>query len=531
MQRTLSILAVVYLLITSCANQVRPRGGEKDVTSPLLLESTPKDSALNVVLTSISLEFDEFVRVQPNELVITPTLKNPILVKQKGKHVTLEIQDTLLSNTTYTMQFGNAIKDITEGNPLENADLVFSTGNYLDSLTLTGSVTDLEQGALAPRTLIGLYDGNSPDSLVISQRPLYFTTSDQAGRFSFKNLKNNTYKVFAIQDGNNNLTWDNNEKLGMASGVSPIRSADKLRMEIYSQESQNQSVKNVKFDLPGRVTWTSSKQKMMNDVEILYPIEQMKQQYFAKEVNDLHQLWIEPEIDSISLIITSNNKSETFNLNSPKAQLENLSLENAGRRKKQSVQIVPNRSLIITMNHPIIDVDTDLFRLVENDSTNITSNSSIAHSRDSLIVDYPWKYGTSYSIEMLPGAVTDWFDQKNDTMNIVGRTKSEEEIGNVDLKLIGFNEKESLILLLKNESGNEVLRQPIDSEDVSMKNLVPGKYILTIFNDADGDNQWDSGNIFLSKLPEEIKHYSDKIEVRANWSLNVQFDVGGLTNK
>lgn len=188
-------------LLESCANIIPPLGGPKDTLPPRAININPKDSTLNFKGQRIVLNFDEYVQldqVQQN-LLVSPTPKINPTVESRLRTVTVRIKDTLEPNTTYVINFGNAIRDVNESNPLRNFRYVFSTGNYIDSLELAGKVLLAETGK-TDSTITVMLHRSMDDSAVVKEKPRYYTRLDSAGNFRFQNLAPGTYAIYAIKD-------------------------------------------------------------------------------------------------------------------------------------------------------------------------------------------------------------------------------------------------------------------------------------------------------------------------------------------
>ena len=201
------ILILIVLLIpqilvqTGCANIIPPQGGPKDTLPPVLLKATPPDSTRNFSGNKITFNFDEYVVVSNvNEnLIVSPLPKINPNVDYKLKTVTVKLKDTLEPNTTYSLNFGNAIRDNDEGNVLKNFVYVFSTGKYIDSLELRGKVILAENGK-TDSTLIVMLHKSGDDSAVIKERPRFIARLDNKGNFVFKNLPVGTFYLYALKD-------------------------------------------------------------------------------------------------------------------------------------------------------------------------------------------------------------------------------------------------------------------------------------------------------------------------------------------
>ena len=199
-----SLVVVVLVLMaaigsTGCANIVPPSGGPRDTLPPILIGSVPQDSTVNYTGNRIVLTFDEYVNIENalENVLISPTPKNNPVIDYKLRNITVRLRDTLEPNTTCSINFGNAIKDVNEGNIYKDFTYVFSTGPYLDDNTLTGRVILAETGK-ADSTLIAVLHRNLDDSAVAKERPRFIARLDGKGNFQFRNLPSGTYALYAI---------------------------------------------------------------------------------------------------------------------------------------------------------------------------------------------------------------------------------------------------------------------------------------------------------------------------------------------
>ncbi|MBK8951156.1 MAG: Ig-like domain-containing protein [Chitinophagaceae bacterium] len=189
------------VVLSGCANIVPPQGGPKDSLPPVLLKADPVDSSRNFSETKITFSFDEYIDVQDifNNLLVSPLPKTSPAVDYKLRTVTVKLKDTLEDNTTYTLNFGESIKDVNEGNIYKNFTYTFSTGSYLDSLELTGKVVLAENGK-TDTTLIVMLHTSADDSVVVKEKPRYVARLDGKGNFHFKNLPPKTFYIYALKD-------------------------------------------------------------------------------------------------------------------------------------------------------------------------------------------------------------------------------------------------------------------------------------------------------------------------------------------
>jgi hypothetical protein len=187
--------------LTGCANIIPPTGGLKDSLPPKMVQVSPAENALNVTGKKITFQFDEYVQIenQGDGVQISPTPASPPEVKAQLRTVTVRLRDSLEPNTTYTIDFGSAVKDVNEGNALKNYRYVFSTGPVIDSLELKGKVIVAETGR-ADSTLIVMLHRNHTDSAVSKEKPRYTAKLNAAGEFTFRNLPGGDFSIYALKD-------------------------------------------------------------------------------------------------------------------------------------------------------------------------------------------------------------------------------------------------------------------------------------------------------------------------------------------
>lgn len=210
---TFCIFTFVYIGQTGCANIIPPGGGPRDSLPPVLVNAIPNDSSLNVQNNKIVLTFNEYVEVKDitQNLIVSPLPKNAPNVEHKLKTITIKLKDSLEPNTTYTLDFGNSIQDINEGNPAKNFTYVFSTGKSIDSNSLTGKVMVAETG-LIDTTLIAVLYKNLNDTAVLKQRPKYIAKIKGNGSFNFANLPTGNFNLF-VMDNSYSKKYDDSTQL------------------------------------------------------------------------------------------------------------------------------------------------------------------------------------------------------------------------------------------------------------------------------------------------------------------------------
>jgi len=228
---------------TGCAQIGSPTGGPRDSLPPVLISANPKLLTTNFKSNKITLYFDEYIDVQEvqTNLLVSPFPKINPTVDFKLKTVTVKLKDTLLPNTTYAINFGNAIRDNNEGNPFKNFTYVFSTGNTIDSLEAGGKVIIAETGK-KDSTIIALLYRNADDSIVQKRKPDYIAKLDSSGNFTFKNLSAGKYKIYALLDEDGSKTYNAKSEL-FAFANSEITVSDSTAPVILYAYAEEKDIK------------------------------------------------------------------------------------------------------------------------------------------------------------------------------------------------------------------------------------------------------------------------------------------------
>lgn len=229
---------VLGLLATACASIGRPEGGARDEKPPVFVSSNPAVGATNVKRQRVDLYFNENVQLEDafNKVIVSPAQKDNARVSANGRHVTVELQDSLLPNTTYTIDFADAIKDLNEGNVLDGFTTYFSTGDTIDSLRISGMVFDARTLEPAQGMLVGVYS-NLADTAIRTLPLERIARTNQLGQFTIHNLKAGDYHIFALEDMNRDFKWDRSENIAfypmtVSPYVEEITVVDTLRSSL-----------------------------------------------------------------------------------------------------------------------------------------------------------------------------------------------------------------------------------------------------------------------------------------------------------
>lgn len=308
--------------ITGCAQIGYPTGGDKDSIPPVLVKAEPAEFTTNFTGNKITLTFDEYIDVTDiqNNVLVSPFPKTTPNISFKLKTVTVKIKDTLQPNTTYAIDFGNALKDLNEANPFRNYTYVFSTGNTIDSLTLSGNVTLAESGKI-DSTLIAMLYKNAVDSTVENRKPDYVARLSKEGNYTFKNLSAGSYKLYALKDGDGGKTYNSTIET-FAFAPTDIMVSDSVnKADTLYAYAEEKDVKKVTTSSPAGKANSDKKLKATTKVNpntqqsLLAPLEIS----FNRTLKTVDEQKIRltdslfKKIDNIKLTLDSTKKTITLN--------------------------------------------------------------------------------------------------------------------------------------------------------------------------------------------------------------------------
>jgi hypothetical protein len=341
--------------LEGCANIVPPSGGPRDSLPPYLIAARPIDSALGVFPKEILVGFNEYITttsIQEN-LIISPTLKNIPLIDARLNSIRIRIADTLLNNTTYSIQFGNAIKDVNEGNILKDFTYVFSTGASLDTGKIYGKVMLAESGKVDSSFVVILQPVDK-DSAIFKERPNYYTKLNGKGQFGFNFLPKGTYNIFVLP---NDYTkkYDDSTKL-FAFLDSAIRiETTKDSLQLYAFQGAKKPEKR-KSSTPVKTN------------KIVGPVLKYSKDFDGSEQDILHPLHLTFETpihfnDSFSIVLcdTFNKKLEGASISIDTAHPETIIVAYPWKLATKYRLIIPQASIKDSLNNILVKTDTLAF--------------------------------------------------------------------------------------------------------------------------------------------------------------------------
>lgn len=527
------ILFLFLFVCIGCAKKGSITGGLKDTIAPTLKISFPENFSTNFKGNQIKLTFDEYIKLKglEKQLIVSPPMKNePLIIPSTvTKYLTIQIKDTLQPNTTYSFNFGQSIADNNEGNPLNQFKYVFSTGPYIDSLALGGRVKDALDREVESFVSVMLYEVNEKfkDSVVYTSPPRYITnTLDSLKTFRLENLKAGKYLLVAMKDRNNNNKFNpKTEKIGFHKQFITVPNDTVYEIELFKEELPFKALKpsqasgnRIAIGYDGKQDFSKSKPKIIlkNNNQILESIVTQ----FPKK--DSLQVWYKPiKADSLLLNIKKESYANDFSVKIKNQKKDTLSISAV-----QTGILNMREQFTLESSTPLVKIDKSKISIKDSKTkiTEFTPNYDDFNQK--LVLNFPKNTSEKYQIQLLPGALTDFFEKSNDTLTYKLETRNESDYGNliVDLQNV---KRFPIIIELTNEKG-EILAYDYSEKNtkVEFNFLEPKDYILRVIYDDNKNKKWDSGNYLEKRQAEEVIYYSKVIkDVRANWNDNETFDL------
>lgn len=522
---------LLSLLLTYCASPLSPIGGDKDEIPPqLVTEKSTPNFQTNFEKQTIELTFDEWVVLEDvfNQVIISPPLefKPELKLKKRTLRFDFDEQEVLRPDATYTINFGEAIKDLTEKNPAENLRFVFATGDLIDSLQVNGTIIDALTNDPQEGVLFMLYE-NTADTVVRTERPFYFARTSKNGQFKIENVKGGTFKTFALEDADLNYLFSQaTEKIGFLDSLIVVSDTTPgpIQIRLFQEELPLKLIDDIQ-DQYGLLKLVFNRQP--RNLEIDY-IDVNQQIIYDYEKDTLRMWYLVDGTAPWSLYI----KQDTF-LNdtiqvTPPPKEELLTNSKLKILHGKGGKINPNKAIKLELNHPLASYDTSLFHVYE-DTSKVQVNPLIeidTLTQKNLTLSYPWKEGLDYKLELLPGSLTDIFGISNDSLILDYKADLRKNYGNLILNIKGLKADTSYViqLFLKEALIREFKTDGDNNFRSELKALTPGVYNLRIITDLNKNGRWDSGNYDLLLQPEPI-FLKELEQLRANWDLEAEVTV------
>ncbi|MCD8394088.1 MAG: Ig-like domain-containing protein [Bacteroidales bacterium] len=581
---------VITVLMAACASMGRPEGGPKDVTPPVFVSSKPAPNTLNYTDPRVVITFDENIKVEDvlNKVVISPAQVQQPSVTASGRRLIVDIKDTLKPETTYTLDFSDAIRDLNEGNILDGFAMAFSTGDVLDTLQISGMVLQAENLEPAQGMLVGVYS-NLADSAITTLPLERIARTNQLGQFTVRNLKPGDYRIFALNDLNRDLHWDRSEDVAFFDTIiTPSASNYNFQDTLKSSLEEDSIVTRIGTAYaPADVLlcWFNENYSAQYLKDYKRPTNKMLEVRFAAPSDSLPLLtivnganegrtdreWSRLDVnatrDSLNYWITDSAvilqdslliamrylRTDTldriswttdtlkFFYRPPKEtkkkkkddEEENDSLPKINFltfnvMSQQSHDI--NKPLIFEASQPldtILPKGVRLEQMIDSVWTQVYRARIVPDSLHPLLryrMDLEWEPGADYRLTIDSAAIQGAYNEHNRPITHEFKVKGLEEYANLYFKLA--QRDLPLVVELLNSSDAPVLRTKVDDDGMAEFTYVyPGTYYARCFIDTNGDGLWTTGSISEKIQPEEVYYYPGKLNLRKNWDIEQSWDI------
>jgi hypothetical protein len=579
----LTALLLVAFLTQQCANAVAPTGGPKDTTPPKVVLAVPENNSTGFIGRKIEITFDEFVTLENanQNMLFSPPLAEKPDIKLKDKTLVIRFKGPLADNTTYTIHFGAAIKDLHEGNLFKDYVYSFSTGDYIDTLCIKGKVLNADDKKPVEDVYVSLYaEREGLDSLPTSIIPDYITKTDKDGQFLLSGLADKRYLLFALKDANNNMYFDqpnevvafldtlvpasfpqtlqvktvdtnavvlHTDTLDMVTNdtiVIPADSVEKPVTRVFDQKALDLTLlmftevdstqmllekKLVEEGLLRFVFRHPAKEAVVMTPEMLpdtFNLVTMHSAqydtvwwYFTPKVKD--SLWVQVKYDTVI------NDSSRYSLKFKDKKSRNKKPEPLTVTNNTLGQggLKPGETLVLKFSEPIIDYQM-------RDSAIFKCDTMVYY--DTLAFEQADEYGMKYRLVNHIAADTNYSIEVPDSVffGIRGRTHApikvdfhylkDDEYGNIYITVVPPKGMRQVVVQLTDENGKVLKQECISQEqEVMFEYLMPAKYKLRAILDADGNGKWSTGNYRRHVQPETIIDYKSVLEIRAGWDVDL----------
>lgn len=575
---------MVVLLLAACASIGRPEGGPRDEVPPVFVGSKPIAGALNVTEGKIELMFDENVEVKDvsDKVIVSPAQKSMPSITSLGRRVVVELRDTLIPDVTYTIDFSDAICDLNEGNPLDGFAIDFSTGDHIDTLRISGMLFEARTLEPAQGMLVGVYS-NLSDTAIATLPLERITKTNQYGQFTIRNLKPGEYRLFAVNDMNRDYHWDRSEDVAfydvtVSPSVENIEVTDTLRastnmdslvtrqgvrylpndvlMTWFNEGYQAQYLKDYKRPDRRRLTFNfAAPSDSLPQITIVNGKNEGKKIEDWALLNasaslDTLEYWIfEPDVlaqDSL-LVAARYLRTDTLDQLSWTTDTLKLFFKEPKKKKKdeEATDSVPQLNFLTfsprtssqqELNAPVRftasqPIDTILpegvhFEILRDTIWETLPMASLRRDSIKLLdytLAYEWEPGGKYRITIDSAAIVGVYNEWNKPIKHEFTVKQVEDYANLYFSIPGV--EQPVIVELLDSSDKPLMTAPVSDGKASFHFVAPNTYYARAYIDANGNGEYDTGNISELRQPEEVYYYPKKLIVRKNWDITQPWNI------
>ena len=525
------LLVILFLfslpvLLSRCAQVAQPPGGKKDSLAPVLLQSIPANRQLNYRGKTIELTFNEYINAENlvQKVLITPQDSNTFVPKIMPEGIRLTFNKPFQPNTTYTISFADAIRDITERNIAKNPKIVFSTGNSIDSLQISGTVEDAETRKPILGMVVGLF--SPKDTLPIQRkRPQYFARTDSSGNYLLENVKSDLYQIYAFEDKDLNLVNNQpGERIAFRDSVIDLnKNLSNINLKAFksyvkpriSRRERTDETVGLEFS-SGMASYSVRYLKSISDTTVLASPSDTLVSFLERPT--LIRLYKQPAkaaTDTVHVLITT--EDSTGNRNQFKERLYFSTLKSRAKDKvKLNADVTPKSGesvdkaveINITFNKPVTRTDVSKILLYRTDSTKtqpLTAENLTWSNRSSrLRITRTTTLRDTMTLLIQKGA---FFSIQDDTLarqKYVYRVLEADDYGLIAGRI---NRPEKNFIIELTDENYKVIRTAYNTQNYSFPKLKPGRYRLRLIIDSNGNRRRDTGNIQRLEQPEEIIYH------------------------
>lgn len=535
-------LIICVVVFSSCARIVTPTGGEKDYTPPKVKRSFPKNNSTNFNGKEIRIDFDEYITLEnvSQKLIVSPPLKNKPTITSKLKSLYIKDLDSLQENTTYIFDFGDAVRDFNEGNPISHFVFAFSTGTDIDTMTYYGRLLNSYTLKAEKVKYVALYS-SSDKEIQTTTLPTYITRCDSVGRFRFYNIKQGEYSVLAYDDNNNSLTYDL-----ATEGVSFSQSSITAKKEndtifkgdtLYFSEAKDTVLKlngakfvadrEVSIDLSMPVTDSFQ-------IEFINPILQEDEYIINKIQTDTSAtiniyLLTEQNVDTLEFYVKEINNFKE------KQKIVFQRKKSKKETKKKFSFVLEGTKLpyydTLSLNVPFpLKKDFVLQATIVKDSDSVAINFvQDAKNAKRMVCDFVLQENTKYLLIIDSSLVVNNKGETNDSLSVVFSTDQKDDYSVFIIALVDtLNSKKQVILNLFDDKNNKVGKDIIckaNENKIVFEHLKEGNYKLRAITDENNNNKWDNNDFILHKQAEKVQYFPQTINIRKGWEREEEWQI------
>lgn len=521
------LVVLVSLSLMRCANMQTPTGGPKDSIPPKLLAELPANLTRNFKAKIIELQFDEYIKLNnyQKEFSISPDVEKQPDYKVKKKSLIITLPDSLENNTTYTINFGKGLVDFNEGNPIINYNYVFATGPELDSLSISGSVKNAYTKTFDPKEDLSvrvLLIPTRQDTIFGKKKANIFTSVDSSGNFILKNLREDTYRIYALKEENNDRIYNNPDELigFLADSIVLKEDIKDIKIEYSKGKPKDFRVSEKRIQKDSRIALKFNQPLDSPSVRIIFPEDLQKDALYSYALSNDSLHIVLPKVDFDSIKFEISDKSNVLDT----TLLRRSKNDKYDRELKPRLNITNKvdkiNHITITSDFPIANIDKEKLILKEDTISRRnfqlqkdTTEANIYHVR------FNWKPKKNYEFIIEEKAISSIFNDTNKEYTTTFTLDETENFGDIKFTINSLDSNVNYIVQLMDDKMDKVIdsKYIINSSEIRYNKFPGGKYILRIIKDLNNNKRWDGANVFQKIQAEPIWYLDKPITIRANW--------------